>query len=533
MDNNKQEDLTLSDLRTDYKEPEPVIESASPERLAEMSEADTSQLPSPPSADEASVAKWNNDIDNLLQKAEDVVLKEADEFFKTKEEIELERELEGDDEGEEEPVVEAPKVVEQPPARKEPPAVVEEPPKKKVTAVKPKPKEEDEDLDDDTEPDVAFTDATVVKQLGDAIDDDDFKDLDEEESEEEAKKDKKRTEEFKVSIAKKLNVGSTDLDLSEFTVSNSVSALNSVLNTFDEDRVADWVLLHAGRPFSVKEFRAIDIEKLDPDHYESRSALATYRDIYTHIYNHIQDANKPDTFEQWAKTVPFADSDNLYFGAYLASFEGSNYLPYYCPECKNRFVSDNLPMSSLYKFKTPELETRFKEIRSMDPTSPEGGPKQELLLKQVTDSVAMGFKLPTLYDLIVGATMIDPKFNEKYREYVDLCSYIETIYMIDKETRQLHPLSLKSFPTDVRKTVMYKVKAVAKILEKITSDQLGKVTNTIEDLTIKDEIDGITYVKPEMTCPKCETLIAEEEVKGSTVLFIRHPLVRIATSVTR
>jgi hypothetical protein len=553
-------DLSLKDLRTDYAEPEiirPISreqDRVSTENLDRFVEVDPSTLRTSPSADELAVKNWENELTNDLAKLERIVLKEADEFHTKKEVAELEAELEGreatlDD------------------IKNADPANISTVERNdnvlNLTPVSAKPDTDDEF--DSKEPDTAQTvhaerpepipepkketntgpspievvesaigvkkDELVVKQAPNyGIDEEDFANLDDEEEESAAASDDPDMNNFRHVVVDKIGSTLNAVDLSKFKVSKEVVSVNTVLNVFGEERIIDWVLPNMGRAFSMKEFSGVEIDKLDPDSY-NRSMMMTYRDIYKTIYDHVSDSNKPMSFELWAKSTMFSDSDHLYFGVYMASFGNkANFVPYQCHECNHRFLSDHIPVDKMYKFKSPEAEARIKKIRTSDPST-DGAPAINITVKQVSDDVVIGYRPPTIYDMVVGTAALDDDFIQKYGDYINLCGYIDTIYMIDRRSNELRPVAFKVYPNDIKKTISFKIRAVARIMKGFNSDASGRISAMLAELDRTDN-DDISYVKPEMDCPKCKAHIPEEKVSASTLVFTRHGLARVVTSLT-
>ena len=103
--------------------------------------------------------------------------------------------------------------------------------------------------------------------------------------------------------------------------------------------------------------------------------------------------------------------------------------------------------------------------------------------------------------------------------------YIDTIYFIDSENKQLKPIALKTFKNDLRKTTKVKVYTYAKILKALNSDEYNSLAKYM--LAINKRSESIKYVKPACTCPKCGKEVPKEEQDMQSMLFNRASLVSI------
>ena len=347
----------------------------------------------------------------------------------------------------------------------------------------------------------------------------DINDFDEEEN--------KQMNSIKADIKKKIQPFMNKIDLASFTISSTPSKVHKLFESNAvQDNVADWVLFSTGIPVSMKEFKAIDIEKLSPDG-STQNSLNTYMGIYRQFYDHIQDDNLPE-FEVWLKMIHFYDVDHLYMAAFYASFGKTNLIPYICqnPKCKEGFVQQVNNIWDMVKFKDKEAEVKFHSILEGDTSFKKDSIESELV--QISDEYVVGLKIPTLYSVIYENCTLNEKYQEQNADVLSMISFIDKIYIINKETNSLDPVFLKEYPNDVVKTIHYKIKAYKDILESINSDQYYFIQQLIANLS-KDLTNGITYQLPEVTCPKCGHTIKAEDYKGEALLFTRHRLPGIAS----
>lgn len=357
------------------------------------------------------------------------------------------------------------------------------------------------------------------------IDDEDLG-LDEEEEVLDSKEETdKQIEQIKNKVKEKIKPVANVIDLSTFTISKNPVSVSNALKATTTKHTADWIFPAEGRSISLEEFKGLDLEKLNPAN-SSRNRINTYKDIYELIFKHVIDAKKPATMEQWVKKVNFFDIEHLHFGIYKASFEGSNFIAYNCPACKNAFVSDNVPMENMVKYKDEETKAKMLALFNSDSTSKSEGYNVELV--QVSDRYVIGLREPSVYNVIFENAVLDEKFTEKYSDLLSILSFVDSIYFIDVENNELKPIEPKDYPDDIVKNIKSKVSTYAKILSTLNSDQFYQFNSYIQ--AIQDKHDEITYILPGTKCPKCEKEIAEEESTAQNILFIRAQLVGIANS---
>ena len=119
---------------------------------------------------------------------------------------------------------------------------------------------------------------------------------------------------------------------------------------------------------------------------------------------------------------------------------------------------------------------------------------------------------------------------KKYEDLLLLISYIDDIYIIDRENSELIKVDTKPDPRRPDVTVKRKIKSYATIIRSLTSDQLQSLslaTDKYDAAEVDDDgnvITDIKYVYPEEICPKCGKVIPEEEQSPDRMLFMRHQL---------
>ena len=349
-------------------------------------------------------------------------------------------------------------------------------------------------------------------------------DLDEEDVDPVVENDK-QMEQIKNKLKEKIKPVANIIDLSTFTISNEPVSISNALKATANKHVSDWVFPAEGRCISLEEFKGIDLERLNPEN-SSRNRINTYKDIYELIFKHIVDARKPATMEQWVKKLNFFDLDHLHFAIYKASFEGANFIPYTCPSCKNAFVSDNINIEDMVKYKDEETKTKMLKLFHTDSTSESAGYNVELV--QVSNQYVVGLREPSVYNVIFENAILDEQFTEKYSDLLSIISFVDTIYFIDTANNELKPIQPKEYPENIVKNVKSKISTYSKILSSLNSDQFYQFNSYIQ--AIQEKHDEITYRLPACKCPKCDKEIAETEMSAQNILFTRAQLVGIANS---
>lgn len=312
-------------------------------------------------------------------------------------------------------------------------------------------------------------------------------------------------------------------NLTGFTISKKpISVGNTVrLSEMKNSRVADWVLPSTGRVISMREFKGTEIEQLLAS--PGRNKINTIKQQYQLIFDHIVDPYKPIDMEAWTKLISVADVDHLYAAVYRACFEGKNFIPYDCPDdkvCKNSFLTDSIPFMEMVKFKDSDTKRRFDSILNSTPTAAYRTYDTDIL--PVSDVYALGFREPSIYDVVFVSAYLDDEFVNKYRDIMSIAPYIDGLYYIDQDNMTLRPIDVKNFPNDKVKSEKAKIITLSKIVKELTSDQYNMLVSYANN-TIKNN-DDITFIMPEIHCPKCGRKIEETTYTASQLLFLRHRL---------
>lgn len=359
---------------------------------------------------------------------------------------------------------------------------------------------------------------------------DDLFDDEEEETEADSTADaedsEKILEDLKSEVKQKITPIRNKIDLTEFTIAKKSESAQKVMRLAVQKHrnVADWVMLAAERPISVTGLSGPEILKLNPEN-STRNRLNTFRDMYRVIYEHLYDGNKPE-FETWLKQVRFADLQHIYFALYMATFGGSNFLSYNCPnaKCNKVFIKD-VEFKDMVKYADDSVKQKIQSILKLDTTSPSND-TYPVDLVQISDSYVFGLRAPSIWNVIIETASLSDKFLEKHGDLIDVVAYIDSIYYIDAANRRLVPIDTKPDPNDQAKSSARRIKVFYDIIQQLTSEEYFKLGAAIKEYDKSSE--QLTYMIPACTCPYCATEIpANEQISPDAMLFTRHQLAAI------
>ena len=368
------------------------------------------------------------------------------------------------------------------------------------------PSQEELDIDDEDLDDIDLDDE----------DDDEFDDEDDELSEQEIA-------DLREAIKDKLKLDIPVNTSGEAKISaNKTISLNDVLSMQTSNaNVIDYPLMSAGRCVSMREFSGTEIESLNQG-ASGRNRFNTLKTIYHTLYDHIVDNNKPE-FDKWLKVTSFMDIEHLYMAAYKASFNGANYIPFNCTndKCNHVFLSDNIEIEDMIKFKDDAAKKKFYDIlENSDTISKEDACLYKTKIVPVSPTIAIGFREPSIYNTIFENSVLDQNFINKYTRLLTMMVYIDEMYVIDGNN--LVPIRYKKDKQSVAKTTKYRIATYAKIINALPSDGYNKIVGVIGQ--INELGDEVQYCMPEITCPKCGKTIESSITQANQLLFSRHQL---------
>lgn len=393
-----------------------------------------------------------------------------------------------------------------------------------------------------TKRNVTNVDVTKIKPAD--IDPNDFADLEDfDQAEEDAKAD--REEEEKLLKAARSSIRSEILtkivnvakrfDASTMKITNKPISINRALKLAQKkdgapvERTATWALLNANRPYISTSLTGPEVAILNQYDEGTNSYYISNEQQLRIIYRHDANPYKPNTFEAWAKTIPYSDIEEIYAAVYAATFDSGNFMPYSCKnkKCAHMWLSDHIKIRDLAKFADDKTKEKFDRIMKM-PLTAEASVATESVIAPINEVYAVGLKLPSIYNMLLELRSVDTSFVDKYIEIITAILYIDAIYVVDDGN--LSKIQWKEYPGDIAKTFKSKIATYSKILNSISSDDFDVLSAYINSLS---EIEHpIRYMIPEAHCPKCNELVAESEIGAKYAVFTRVQLVELLTTLT-
>lgn len=312
------------------------------------------------------------------------------------------------------------------------------------------------------------------------------------------------------------------LDISSFTVIKQPISNTKQFN-INPVKAAKWVLMNQEATVMMKEFTGAELERLREFTQEGVNSVSSITKRYKLIYDHI-DSAKPASFETWLKTTPFSDEDNYFFAIYIASFKGANYIPRDCSDqetCKETWLTEDVDIMDMVKFEDEDAKKKFAKIYQAEDSSTT---KAGLYVSErvaLSNTVAVSFREPSIYTRIELASL-DAEFREKYSAVLEYIPYIDSLYLIDQEQGTLTPVGYKSFADNNVKTTKSKIQQFAKVLSTLSIDEFGTIRPFVNSIATRT--NGLSYIIPECTCPKCNKVVEEVTTTAEELLFTRYQL---------
>lgn len=372
-----------------------------------------------------------------------------------------------------------------------------------------------------------------LKELGDGDDsefdeddtDVDISEFEDEYEDEETEEEKKMLENMQGQIDTIIKPFNNIIDLKSFTIATKPRSAANVLKTIEPGPTATWVLLDSQVPFTCTALGAVEIENLNPNNMnEQNGRIDALKQMYGTLFKHYTSPNKPEYLEAWLKTISYSDHDNLIFGIYKATYGHSNFITYACDKCKEVKI-ENVPISDCIKYTDDDTKSEVEHILKYGDPSHKSEIKSTII--QVSDSLAISIKSPSIYNIVFEFGVLDAEFTSKFSNALGIVAYIEDIYQIDMTTMQLVPIRVNEDPQNITKSVKRRIRSKVEILKGLTPDQYQILTTEINKLSKNAE--RISYHQPAYTCKKCGNVIEQVEMSAQEMLFIRHQLPLIKT----
>lgn len=373
------------------------------------------------------------------------------------------------------------------------------------------------------------------------IDPNDFADVDDISKEEKEKNDNEMDQlqkeglmNLRNEVLNKIVNTARKFDVSNFKISKKTASLQEVLTKSKKvngtvKSTATWALMNVGRPYISSALTGPEIVMMATNDEGQNSAFVSNTQQLKVLYGHDENPYKSPTFDGWCKTIPYADIDEIFMTAYVATFNKANYLPYYCTsdKCSNMELKDQKDIiNTMVKFKNDKIKEKFEKIRETA-LSPEISTEYETVVIPINENIAIGFKQPSIYNMLIELRSVSPAFLEKYAAIVTVINYIDTIYQIDPSTEEFQRVDYKQYPGDVSKTFKSKIATYARILNTFSTNEFNILIAYTNSISGNE--DDVTYVIPEAKCTKCGHTIEEAPTSGKDLVFTQQRLVNIAT----
>lgn len=341
----------------------------------------------------------------------------------------------------------------------------------------------------------------------------DLSKLNDEEAEELKKWTTARRIEYQNAMKEKL-YGGTKLDNGNIRISTAPISASKILGKV-APRVVDTAsvpLIHTGRTMTFSALVGDEIPMLNSQEYDG--PLEAARQIFTIIYNHDMDPNKPVNFDVWLKSICEWDTPQLYWGLYKATFKNTNFLTYNCPECGNTFITE-IPIEDMIRI-SPDCVNEKALRERIDTIIKEGNNSLPSRLKsefvQISPDYGVSIKAPSIYTILFETSALDRNFRRKYSQIINLASYIDGIYKITEGVAV--PVNT-TVPDNVTKSAKIKIVTLYKIMQTMSTDETAALSGQIVSLRqhVKDEFQ---YFVPATDCEGIYGPIKDKEGKMLT-----------------
>ena len=324
-------------------------------------------------------------------------------------------------------------------------------------------------------------------------------------------------DELKAAVKQNIPTIRNKINLKNFKISDTpVSASKVTAFSIADVNQADWVLPNAERVITVKGLSGPELFSMNPQNI-NKNRINTFRQIYGIIYKHIV-SKKPKSFDEWLKVTRFSDIDHIYAALHRATFAGSNFVHYECPECNHVFIKD-YDFEEMVNYRDEKAKEKIHHILNSGNTTIPG---YNVKLSQISDNYVIGLKDPSIWNMVMETASLSEDFLNKYEDLMDTMSFIDSIYVIDRNSSELKPISFDYDKNDPAKSTARKIMILSEIIRTLSSDNYFDLRNQIAQLFSSS--NDMTYKIPAAKCPKCGQEFADEPTEGMRMLFTRHQL---------
>ena len=367
-------------------------------------------------------------------------------------------------------------------------------------------------IDEDTE-----MEESNPEEYESLVSDDIEKDLNKELGET-SKSEEEMLDELRTAIRSHSNSIKKKINLRDFKIADTpISASQVATFSIKDVNQADWVLPNAKRVITVRGLSGPELFAMNPQN-SNKNKINTFRQIYGIIYRHVV-SKKPKTFDEWLKITRFSDIDHIYAALHRATFAGSNFIHYECPECHHIFVHDYDFEKDMVVYNDDKAKAKIQNIfRSNDTSIPD----YDVELNQISDRYVVGLKDPSIWNMVMETAALSDDFLSKYEDLIDTMSFIDSIYLIDEDSGVLRPVDFGYDKNNPAKSTARKITILSDIIRTLSSDNYFALRGYIAKLFSSS--NDIRYQIPGSKCPKCGHEINPEPSEAMRILFTRHQL---------
>ena len=329
--------------------------------------------------------------------------------------------------------------------------------------------------------------------------------------------DEEMLEELKAAVKKNIPAIKNKINLRDFKISDTPISASKVSSfSISDVNQADWVLPNAQKVITVRGLSGPELFAMNPQN-SNKNRINTFRQIYGIIYKHIV-SKKPKSFDEWLKITRFSDIDHIYAALHRATFSGSNFVHYECPECQHVFIKD-YDFEDMVQYRDDEAKAKIHRILNSGDSSIAG---YKVKLSQISDNYVIGLKDPSIWNMVMETAALSEDFLSKYEDLMDTMSFIDSVYVIDREHGQLKPVDFDYDKDNPAKSTARKIMILSEIIRTLSSDNYFDLRNQIAQLFASS--NDMTYKIPEAECPNCHHKFPMEPTEGMRMLFTRHQL---------
>jgi len=363
----------------------------------------------------------------------------------------------------------------------------------------------------------------------------DYIKIDDEDEEAQIEKDLKFTTEeldkmfeaMRADIKASLKPIKNPIDISKFGFGKPVN-INNASSTRHKD-IEEHVLWNSKRIFAMEELEGFEVNELVAE-LETGGEYGQLIKKFKILYDHLRGTKPVDVFT-WLKNTLSVDLNHIYMGGFISSFKDSNILAAQCDHCKAPYLNKYIPIKNMMKFDSPEAEAKYYDILNNPDDSPY---KIEGKGYQISDDYLFKLKKPSIWKNNIEPYLLEPEFRKKYSSIINILTYVDTIYLIDRQNEQFRPIDLT---IDVEKDDREKARKVLKNKIRKYGLIITKELNTAQFQTLlsyiykeaSEEEQGITYKIPESKCPKCNYIEPEHQMSAEDLLFTQHQVAQLGS----